>query len=75
MEMINQFGTTIWLGLVSPVFLVITLYFTLTFFQQMKAGNQTAMVQSKLFAVICLAIALIVPVIFNIVIFLGMNDL
>ncbi|WP_203364666.1 hypothetical protein [Bacillus sp. REN10] len=69
MEGFNIFSPANWIGIVSTVFIILCFYFLLTFFQHLKSDNEREVNQSKLAAVICLAIALLVPAIFNLYIF------
>ncbi|MEK4386128.1 hypothetical protein MKZ25_10005 [Solibacillus sp. FSL W7-1464] len=65
----HEMNAGIWLTFVTPIFLVSALYFTLSFFQYLKMDNDRLMTQSKWGAVISLAIALIVPAIYQIVVY------
>ena len=51
----------IWLGIFSAIMLTACLYFTLTYFEYLKQGDDRLIKQSKLFAVITLFLALGVP--------------
>jgi hypothetical protein len=51
----------IWLGIFSAFMLTVCLYFSLTYFEHLKQGDDRLIKQSKLFAVITLFIALGVP--------------
>ena len=68
-ESMHGMNAGIWLTFVTPIFLVSALYFTLSFFQQLKIDNERLVNQSKWGAVISLAIALIVPAIYQIVVY------
>lgn len=61
-----------WLGILSIVFIVLCLYFTLTFFQYLKQEDARLTKQSKFGAVICLAVSLLIPAIYNLYIFFEM---
>lgn len=65
-------GTGNWLGILSIVFIVLCFYFTLTFFQYLKEEDARLTKQSKLGAVICLAVSLLIPAIYNLYIFFEM---
>ena len=65
----HEMNAGIWLTFVTPIFLVSALYFILSFFLHLKNDNQRSMIQSKWGAVISLAIALIVPAIYQIVVY------
>lgn len=58
------------LNLVSPIMLIACLYFVLMYLQHLKDGEERLIKQSRLAAVICLAIALLVPALFNILLFM-----
>ncbi|MCM3584853.1 hypothetical protein M3182_03720 [Mesobacillus maritimus] len=51
----------IWIGIFSALLLAACLYFTLTYFEHLKQGDERLIKQSKLFAVISLFLALGVP--------------
>jgi len=62
MEQIAFLGSIgIWLGIFTAIMLTTCLYFTLTYFEQLKLGDDRLIKQSKLFAVITLFLALGVP--------------
>ncbi|WP_100404087.1 hypothetical protein [Bacillus sp. FJAT-42315] len=65
MEEVNVFGWANWIGILSTTFTILCFYFSLTFFQHLKSDNERMINQSKLAAVICLALALLVPAIYN----------
>ncbi|PAQ15748.1 hypothetical protein CD798_05280 [Bacillaceae bacterium SAOS 7] len=69
MEEVDVFGSANWIGILSTIFVILCFYFSLTFFQHLKSDNERMINQSKLAAVICLAIALLVPAIYNLYIF------
>lgn len=54
-----------WLQMVSVALIVLSFYFTLTFFQHLKTEDQRMVNQSKIAAVICLVLALLIPVLFQ----------
>ena len=62
MEFTSQFGM---MGLISPIMFIGCFYFTLMYFQHLKNGDERLIKQSRLAAVVCLAIALLVPAIYN----------
>lgn len=66
MENINILASARWIGIVSIIFIVLCFHFLLTFFQHLKADDKSKTEQAKKGAVLCLAIALLVPVIYNI---------
>lgn len=62
-------GTGNWLGVLSTILIVFCLYFTLTFFQNLKTGDERIIKQSKIAAVVCLALGLLIPALYNLYIF------
>ncbi|MFJ7827736.1 hypothetical protein [Psychrobacillus sp. NPDC096623] len=58
-------GTGNWLGIFSTVLIIMCFYFTLTFFQYLKQGDARLTRQSKFGAVICLALGLLIPAMYN----------
>lgn len=65
----HEMNAGIWLTFVTPIFLVCTLHFALSFFQYLKNDNERLMTQSKWGAIISLAIALLVPAVYQIVVY------
>lgn len=55
----------IWLAIFSAIMFTACLYFTLTYFEYLKQGDDRLIKQSKLFAVITLFLALGVPVFYQ----------
>lgn len=68
-----MFGAANWLNILSAVLVVSCLYFTLTFFQHLKTEDQRLAQQSKIAAVVCLAIALLIPAIYGVYVYSKMN--
>ncbi|MFJ7744560.1 hypothetical protein [Peribacillus sp. NPDC097295] len=58
-------GAGNWLGILSTILFILSFYFTLTFFQSLKSGNERIIRQYKLAAVFSLALGLIIPAIYN----------
>src|SRR5699024_9777568 len=58
-------GTGNWIGMLSTVLIIICFYFTLTFFQHLRLNDERVVNQSKLAAVICLALGLLLPVLYG----------
>lgn len=54
-----------WSGVLSTILIILCFYFTLTFFQHLREEDKRAIKQSKIAATICLALALLIPVFFN----------
>ncbi|VDH01118.1 Uncharacterised protein [Lysinibacillus sphaericus] len=68
-----MFGAANWLNILSAVFVISCLYFILSFFQHLKMDNQRLAQQSKIAAVVSLAIALLIPAIYGIYVYSKMN--
>lgn len=66
MDNLSMLSSAKWIGIVSKLFIVLCFYFTLTFLQYLKVDDKSQTEQAKKGAVLCLAIALLVPVIYNI---------
>lgn len=76
MEQLSSFGTNgIWIGIISTVFLASCLYFSLTYFEQLKKENEQLIKQSKLFAVGSLVLALIIPAVYQLYVFNQMMNI
>ena len=65
MEYTSQFNAMSWIGFIPPIMFVGCLYFSLMYFQHLKNGEERKIKQSRIAAVICLAVALLVPALFN----------
>ena len=74
MENLNVFGSANWINILVMIFLVLCFYFTLMYFQYLKEDDDRLIKQSRLVAVICLAIALLVPAFYNLYIFTKMME-
>ena len=74
MENLNVFGSANWINILAMIFLVLCFYFTLMYFQYLKENDDRLIKQSRLVAVICLAIALLVPAFYNFYIFTKMME-
>jgi len=72
MENLNVFSSANWINILTMIFLVLCFYFTLMYFQYLKENDDRLIKQSRLVAVICLAIALLVPAFYNFYIFTKM---
>ncbi|WP_419959614.1 hypothetical protein [Psychrobacillus sp. BM2] len=68
----NLMGTGNWAGIISTVLIILCFYFTLTFFQYLKQGDDRLTRQSKFGAVICLAASLLIPTLYNLYFFNAM---
>jgi hypothetical protein len=62
---INLMGTANWLGIFSVILIVLCFYFSLSFFYYLKLGDERLIKQSKFAAVLCLALSLLIPAIYN----------
>ncbi len=58
-------GTGNWIGILSTILIVLCFYFSLTFFQNLKLGDERLIKQSKLAAVLCLALSLLIPALYS----------
>lgn len=56
-------GFAILINLIPFIFYIFCFYFTLTFFQHLKSGQEHLQKRSKILAVVSLAIALLAPMI------------
>jgi len=72
MDNLNIVGGANWINILAMVFIVVCFYCTLMYFQYLKEGDDRLIKQSRLAAVICLAIALLVPAFYNFYIFMKM---
>lgn len=61
MDNLTLMGTGIWFNIITKLLIVACLYFTLTFFQYLKEGDERLIKQSKTAAVVCLGAALLSP--------------
>jgi cell division protein FtsW (lipid II flippase) len=57
----NNIESMGWMGILSVVFLIFCFYFTLTFIENIKKDDERVAKQSKLAAILCLAVALLIP--------------
>ena len=55
-------------GLAPAVLWILCFYFTLSFFENLKKGNERLIRQSKFAAVVCMALAILAPVVLSLVI-------
>lgn len=69
MENLNLMGAANWIDILSRIFIVLCLYCVLTFFQHLKNNDERLIKQSKLAAVFCLAVALLVPAFYGLYIY------
>jgi hypothetical protein len=73
MSNIELMGTTgKWIGIISIILFILCFYFTLTFFQYLHKEDERITRQSKIAATLCIALALIIPVVYNFYIYTEM---
>lgn len=65
MNDMNFMGAGNWIGMLSTILIITCFYFTLTFFQHLRLKDERVVKQSKLAAVICLALGLLLPVLYG----------
>lgn len=65
MSNVGMFGMGSWIGIVSALLFVASFYFALTFFEQLKSEDERVRKQSKIAALICLAVALLLPAVYQ----------
>jgi hypothetical protein len=59
-----------WIGILTVSLFILCFYFTLTFFEQLRKNEENRIItQSKLAATICIALALLIPVFYNFIIY------
>ncbi|MEK4700021.1 hypothetical protein MKX47_10525 [Solibacillus sp. FSL R7-0668] len=69
MELMSQSGLVYWLSFIPPLFFISCFYFTLTFFQQLKVGDETRIKKAKMGAILSLILALFIPAIAQMIMF------
>ena len=62
-----------WLGVLTPILMIACFYFTLTFFESLRKDDERVTKQFKLAATICIALALIIPAIYNLYMYILMH--
>ncbi|MTD29836.1 hypothetical protein [Planomicrobium sp. YIM 101495] len=65
MSSLGLLGTGNWLGVLSTILLVVGIYFTFTFFENLKSGDDRLRKQSKVAALVCISIALLIPAFYS----------
>lgn len=58
-------STVGWIGIITALFLVGCLYFILTFIESLHYSDKRVSKQSKFSAILCLAIAVLLPAIYH----------
>ncbi|MFL0366233.1 hypothetical protein ACH0BF_24965 [Pseudobacillus sp. 179-B 2D1 NHS] len=69
MEDETLMGTGNWLSIISTLLILLCFYFSLTFFQHLKLGDERLIKQSKLAAVFCLALSLLIPALYSLYVY------
>ena len=59
--------TVNWIGILSTVLWIASFYFTLTFIESLRNSDGRIIKQSKLAAVVCLALALLLPIAYSLI--------
>lgn len=62
-----------WVGIISILCGILCFYFTLTFFENLRKGDERITKQTKSAAIIFLSLALLLPAIFNFYLFVQMD--
>lgn len=73
MSNLQILNTGNWLGLLTPIFMIACFYFTLTFFESLRKDDERVTKQSKLAATICIALALLIPAVYNLYMYILMH--
>jgi len=73
MSNLEILNTGNWLGVLTPILLIACFYFTLTFFESLRKGDERVTKQSKLAATICIALALLIPAFYNLYMYILMH--
>ena len=68
-EMVINLDIPSWVGIVSIVFHILTLYFVLSFIENLHKDDERIAKQSKIVAMICLIIALLFPALYSFIYF------
>lgn len=72
MSNLGILGPANWIGIVSIVLIILCFYFTLTFFEHLRKGDERISKQSKIAATICIALALLIPATYHFYIYIEM---
>lgn len=76
MDEFNSLGmNVIWVGVVSTLFFGTCLYFSLTYFEHLKKGDEQLVKLSKWLAVGSLILALLIPGIYQLYVFNQMTNI
>ncbi|SFC81250.1 hypothetical protein SAMN05443252_106302 [Bacillus sp. OV322] len=61
-------ASTFWITLFTFILIICCFYFTLTFFQHLRNGEEREIKQSKQAAVICFALMLLLPIFYTLIV-------
>ncbi|SET71346.1 hypothetical protein SAMN05216389_12243 [Oceanobacillus limi] len=56
------------IGIISIVLIICCFYYTLTFIENLKGDDERVAKQSKVAAIVCLSLALIIPFVYHVVV-------
>ena len=73
MSNLELLNTGNWLSILTPVLLIACFYFTLTFFESLRKGDERVTKQSKLAATMCIALALLIPAVYTLYMYILMH--
>lgn len=69
MSDMNLMGTAGWIEILPPILIIAGLYFTFTFFENLKGEDRRLTGQAKLTALICFGAALLIPALYKLYIY------
>jgi len=76
LDAMTSIGTMgIWIGVFTALLFAFCLYFSLTYFEYLKDGDQRLIRQSKIFAVLTLLLALLLPAIYQVFLYNQMMNM
>lgn len=61
------FITVKWIGILSSILIILCFYFTLSFIENLRTGDERVIKQSKISAVVCLTLALLLPMAYSLI--------
>lgn len=61
----DNLETVGWAQVISVLLIIFSFYFTLTFFENLHKGDKRITKQSKLAAIVCFGLALLIPVLYS----------
>ncbi|WP_144235680.1 hypothetical protein [Planomicrobium okeanokoites] len=65
MSELGIFGTGNLLGVLATILFILSIYFTFTFFEHLKSGDDRLRKQSKTAAIFCISIFLLIPTFYS----------